>query len=208
MSTSAQLAANQANAQHSTGPRTPDGKAASSTNATKHGFFAKHAVLLNELEHRQFESLRNSFVYEFNPTNIVEVTLLDQLVLAAWNIERTNRLEAEMANAEGIDPLLSETNTKTLDRICAYRNRAERTFHKCHKELRVLKAPSRSKAKPVPQSIQRNEPKFVTHSSQTYVCPAIKIGRNEPCPCKSGRKYKLCCLRNEANPHETSASAA
>ncbi|MGL5525072.1 MAG: SEC-C metal-binding domain-containing protein [Aeromonas veronii] len=22
----------------------------------------------------------------------------------------------------------------------------------------------------------------------------IKIGRNEPCPCGSGKKYKLCCL--------------
>lgn len=21
-----------------------------------------------------------------------------------------------------------------------------------------------------------------------------KIGRNEPCPCKSGKKYKKCCL--------------
>ena len=35
-----------------------------SANAGKHGFFAKHAVLLNELEHRQFESLRNSFIHE------------------------------------------------------------------------------------------------------------------------------------------------
>ena len=207
MSTATQIAANQANAQHSTGPRTPDGKAASSTNATKHGFFAKHAVLLNELEHRQFESLRNSFIYEFNPTNIVEVTLLDQLVLAAWNIERTNRLEAELANAEGLDPLLSATNSKTLDRIGVYRARAERTFHKCHKELRDLKAPSRPKAKPLVQSIQRNEPKFVTHSSQTY-SRATKVGRNEPCRCKSGRKYKVCCLRNEATSHATSALAA
>jgi len=24
-----------------------------------------------------------------------------------------------------------------------------------------------------------------------------KIGRNEPCPCGSGKKYKLCCGRNQ-----------
>ena len=24
-----------------------------------------------------------------------------------------------------------------------------------------------------------------------------KIGRNEPCPCGSGRKYKRCCLGKE-----------
>lgn len=26
----------------------------------------------------------------------------------------------------------------------------------------------------------------------------VKIGRNEPCPCGSGKKYKKCCLQNEA----------
>ena len=153
---------------------------------------ANHAVLLNDAERTQFESLRNSYVYALNPTNIVEVALLDLLVLAAWNIERSNRLEAEMANTEGIDPLLSET----LDRIWEYRTRAERTFHKCHKELRALKSPSHPQFKP---QIQRNEPKFVSNSSQTYASPTVKTGRNEPCPCKSGRKYKVCCLRNEAN---------
>ena len=199
MSNPAQLAANQANAQSSTGPRTPEGKAASAANANKHGFYGKHAVLLNDQERTQFESLRNSYVYALNPTTIVEVALLDMLVLAAWNIERTNRLEAEIANAEGIDPMLSETNAKTLDRILAFRARAERTFHKCHKELRALKSPARPQSKPAPHRIQQNEPKFVTPSSQTYVNPAIKTGRNEPCPCKSGRKYKVCCRRNEAN---------
>ncbi len=74
--------------------------------------------------------------------------MLDQLVLAAWNIERANRLEAELATTAGIDPLLSETNSKTLDRIYAFRTRAERTFHKCHKELRALKAPPRLQPKP------------------------------------------------------------
>ena len=91
MSTPAQIEANQANARHSTGPRTPEGKAASATNATRHGFFSRHAVLLNEEEHRQFESLRNSYVYTFSPANIVEVALLDQLVLAAWGQHRRHR---------------------------------------------------------------------------------------------------------------------
>lgn len=29
---------------------------------------------------------------------------------------------------------------------------------------------------------------------QPYVRPTPKIGRNEPCPCGSGQKYKKCCL--------------
>ncbi len=34
-----------------------------------------------------------------------------------------------------------------------------------------------------------------------YIRPEPKIGRNDPCPCGSGKKYKKCCLGN------TSASA-
>jgi hypothetical protein len=29
--------------------------------------------------------------------------------------------------------------------------------------------------------------------------PAPRVGRNDPCPCGSGRKYKHCCLRNGPN---------
>jgi uncharacterized protein YecA (UPF0149 family) len=32
------------------------------------------------------------------------------------------------------------------------------------------------------------------HPPQRFV---TKIGRNEPCPCGSGRKYKKCCLGKE-----------
>ncbi len=28
-----------------------------------------------------------------------------------------------------------------------------------------------------------------------FVRPGSKIGRNDPCPCGSGKKYKACCLR-------------
>jgi hypothetical protein len=29
--------------------------------------------------------------------------------------------------------------------------------------------------------------------------PAPRVGRNDPCPCRSGRKYKKCCLLKAAN---------
>jgi SEC-C motif len=32
----------------------------------------------------------------------------------------------------------------------------------------------------------------------TYIHPAPKVGRNDPCPCGSGKKYKKCCLDREA----------
>ncbi len=36
-----------------------------------------------------------------------------------------------------------------------------------------------------------------THETQTVFRDAPKIGRNEPCPCGSGKKYKKCCLGKE-----------
>jgi hypothetical protein len=35
---------------------------------------------------------------------------------------------------------------------------------------------------------------FAQSPVQTIRREAPKVGRNEPCPCKSGRKYKQCCL--------------
>ena len=35
-----------------------------------------------------------------------------------------------------------------------------------------------------------------------------RIGRNEPCPCGSGRKYKRCCLwKDKADSAEAGAAA-
>ena len=33
----------------------------------------------------------------------------------------------------------------------------------------------------------------VSVQSTSYIRPAPKVGRNDPCPCGSGRKYKKCC---------------
>ena len=33
--------------------------------------------------------------------------------------------------------------------------------------------------------------------SSTTIVKDKKIGRNDPCPCGSGKKYKYCCGRNK-----------
>ncbi len=170
MSTAAQINANQLNAQSSTGPRTPEGKSVVSQNATKHGLTATYPVIRTPSEQTQFK----------------------QLILAAWNIDRCHRLEAELALTTGIDPLIDETQSKTLASIEAYRLRAERLFHRILKELKAL-----DKNRYIPQ-IKPNFPTPIySHTPRT----TTKIGRNEPCPCKSGKKYKFCCINSQpTNP--------
>jgi hypothetical protein len=46
-------------------------------------------------------------------------------------------------------------------------------------------------------NLLKSGPAPVQHSAQ--VNPKRKIGRNEPCPCGSGKKYKKCCGRKQMN---------
>ncbi len=56
MSTQSQIAANQANAQHSSGPKTAEGKAISCLNNFRHGFTGEFNVLPSE-DQEQFDTL-------------------------------------------------------------------------------------------------------------------------------------------------------
>ena len=198
MSTAAQINANQLNAQSSTGPRTAEGKSTVSKNATKHGLTATYPVIRTPDEQTQFDEMSAAFLEELRPYTPSEQTQFKQLILAAWNIDRCHRLEAEIAAACPADPLLDDELAPTLARINTYRLRAERVFHKSHKELKSRPAAIRAAAGRPVQHVQ-NEPKYYGGYKETYIRPTPKVGRNEPCPCASGRKFKHCCLQNEPN---------
>ncbi len=42
---------------------------------------------------------------------------------------------------------------------------------------------------------ERRKELYKEQKSSTTIVKAKKIGRNDPCPCGSGRKYKMCCGR-------------
>ena len=198
MSTAAQIQANQLNAQASTGPNTPEGKSTSAQNATKHGLAAAYPVIRSEEERTQFETMTAAFEYEIRPATQTEMTMFKQLIHAAWNIDRCHRLEAGLSTTTATDPLLDESASKTLARIESYRTRAERLFHK---SLKTLTAAPKPKRKPSYSARQQNEPNRYTSNPNgaPYIRDNPQVGRNEPCPCGSTKKYKQCCLQNEAN---------
>src|ERR1700680_2135148 len=91
MSTASQTA-NQTNAQSSTGPRTEQGKAASSQNSACHGLTSEFAVLSHE-NSAEFNELSAQPVQEFQPSGIHEEFLVRRMVEARWRAARCQRLE-------------------------------------------------------------------------------------------------------------------
>jgi hypothetical protein len=135
MSTSPErLAANAANAQHSTGPRTPEGQARSSQNARTHGLTARDLVIApNELQ--EFDELRRDYQASVQPQDGVQQSLFEELLGAAWNLRRIRRMEARACS----DTTLSANQLeKDLDRLVRYKTCIERTFHRSLKELKAL----------------------------------------------------------------------
>jgi uncharacterized protein YecA (UPF0149 family) len=46
-------------------------------------------------------------------------------------------------------------------------------------------------------SFQGDESEAVIDEDDGDLCedgPTVKVGRNDPCPCGSGKKFKKCCL--------------
>src|SRR5215831_5608041 len=77
MSTPAQIAACAANAQHSTGPRSPEGKAVSSRNALKLGLYSQSDILPGE-DPAEFDQLLHDFEAQFINLRHADLTAEEQ----------------------------------------------------------------------------------------------------------------------------------
>jgi hypothetical protein len=88
----AQLAANRANAQHSTGPTSPEGKAKVSLNAVKTGLTGR-TVLLSSEEAAPYQALLVEFEKALQPVGIEERALVQSIVDCRWRLDRIPGLE-------------------------------------------------------------------------------------------------------------------
>jgi hypothetical protein len=89
----AQVAANRANSQFSTGPRTPEGKARASQNAVKHGLFTASLAWsggpLNE-KGSERDALRAGLLERYAPEGIEEELIVDEMAALWWRLVRLN----------------------------------------------------------------------------------------------------------------------
>jgi hypothetical protein len=97
MSTESQINANRLNAQKSTGPRTPEGKAKVSQNAVTHGLTAFRPVLAGE-DHEEYALFRDDFFRHHAPVGILEETLAQHAADTFWRLQRAQNYETAVLN--------------------------------------------------------------------------------------------------------------
>ena len=95
MASKRQIEANRRNAQKSTGPKTPEGKAASSMNALKSGLYAESEVLPTE-SRAQYEQLIAAYYADHKPATALACQYVDEIIYCTWNLRRLRRAEAQL----------------------------------------------------------------------------------------------------------------
>jgi hypothetical protein len=182
MATRKQRAANRANAQKSTGPISPEGKAAVRLNALKHGLAAESAVIFEE-DMDAFHVLLDAFLGQLHPDGPLETALVEQIVTAQWRLARCRGIETGLFELRLVDyeedldgkeygnlkchhklAHVFHKNTDTLSTLSRYEARIERSFFRALHELQRLQA-AREQPDPPPP------PAKTVSAEQTQIAP-------------------------------------
>lgn len=146
--TPAQFAASRQNAQLSTGPRTPEGKARSSRNAVKLGLFAANDFVRPE-DRETYDTVLLAFWDELNPIGPLEETHALEIVRASWRLQRCARIESDLADASlesALDPMQDESAIRTQNAVDRARAQANNTLRRATAELRRLQTERQTRA--------------------------------------------------------------
>ncbi len=152
---------NRANALHSTGPRSAEGKLASSRNSLKHGLASGEMIIPGESP-AALEALLHDLLKEHQPANATEELLVTEMAQSWWLTQRAIRFQNECFTETGVDE-------KRLSLFLRYQTTHERAFHKALNTLTRLKQ-SRARQQAVgfvsqPALESANEPEFVRQNA-------------------------------------------
>jgi hypothetical protein len=165
MPSAAQFAANKANAQHSAGPTSPEGKQRTRLNAYKHGLTGQ-IHLLTAAEHEAFDAHCKGICEALAPVGALEIDLAQAIAENRWRLKRVRAMETAVfaAGRQGAlgftpsgDPLSEDPAQRLADDAIAqarswlaksdnfqlftlYEQRINRTIERNMAELRTLRA--------------------------------------------------------------------
>jgi hypothetical protein len=140
MSSAAQVSANRANAQLSTGPQTESGLAAIAHNNFRHGLASAFVVLPTE-DHAAYDDLLLNLNLEFSPSTETEEVLVTAMAQHHWLTQRALGLQQplfETALETGTSP-----DAKQLGLYLRYQSTNDRAYHKALTQLLRLRADRR-----------------------------------------------------------------
>jgi hypothetical protein len=168
MISDAKLEANRRNAAKSTGPKTPEGKAASKMNALRHGLLSE-CVLVPDDDANLMLSFSEGMLNQLNPVGELEVLLVDRVIAAAWRLRRTGQIEVDVLNhilttklaqplvawrsdaTAGVAFLHDAQGANSLSKLTRYESALERSFYRALHELQRVQA--RRAGEPVPAPV-------------------------------------------------------
>ncbi len=133
----AQLAANQANAQLSSGPSTPEGKAISSQNNFRHGLTQTEGdlILLEGESQEAYAKSLADFQKEWQPATATEHDLVERLANRRWLRRRALKLQNQFLAPDG-----TITNEKQYALYHRYEAQHERAYNKALSDLIRLRS--------------------------------------------------------------------
>jgi hypothetical protein len=195
MLTQSQIDANRRNAQHSTGPRTVEGKAISSMNALKSGIDAESNVIPGE-DAAVLDALTERLYQGCQPQTDIECLLVDDIVRDTWLLTRLARIDAQILihttedtnypSPNGPDGKAFHNTANTQSRLQRRINDTRRLRLQSIKELQQLQA-ERSQPQPeppAPQPVESESPELpIGFVTQTHVpepappSPSQPVGR-------------------------------
>jgi hypothetical protein len=152
---------NKKNAQHSTGPKTAEGKQRSALNALRHGLTGQIVVMPTE-DLQAYQLHLESFTDEYQPEGATESHLVQALADTSWRLNRVAALETNLLTlgvASQLSPFTDspqqvqdamsivaslESQSKALSNLSLHSQRLSRQFERTVAQLQKLQETRRA----------------------------------------------------------------
>jgi hypothetical protein len=181
MATRKQIEANRLNAQKSTGPRTPEGKAVSRLNALTTGIDAKWDAFTGE-DKFALQDLAAEYDREYQPLGTAERVLVDQLVKSDWFLRRYRNIAANLIDW-GMQQAFFKKEGAELGDTFATHLEAHRRIHRhlidedrlYHRSLAILEARQAAR-RAAAEALEARHPSASPAVTATEQTPNPEIG--------------------------------
>ena len=161
--------AGSSNALRSTGPRTAEGKTASSRNSLRHGLTARTTVLPGE-DQAEFDALHQGLIGDRQPEGELELQLTGEIAACLWRLARARQHEAEILEA-ALD--LYTGSAPQLELVMRYTGSIERQLNRTIVRLEYLQTRRR-------KAVTAPPPEFVSQTTESKPLTMAAGAANSP----------------------------